>query len=73
MMLQCRKYKASEKVRQKAEFLYSKFKTLVHGGEGDHLPEVDLSAVVLLLTWIYACCCYNIDNLIVADTVFALL
>lgn len=37
---QCRKYKASEKIRQKAEFLYHKFKALFLVGEGEFMTKV---------------------------------
>ena len=39
-VVQCRKYKASEKVRRHADFIYQKFKKLFTVKDGDDFTKV---------------------------------
>jgi len=48
-VVQCRKYKASEKVRRRADVIYYKFKKLFTVKDGDDFAKVFMLFVIMVI------------------------
>jgi len=54
-VVQCRKYKASEKVRRRADVIYYKFKKLFTVKDGDDFAKVFMLFVIMVILRLLLC------------------